>query len=92
MNTHTSRLILAVATIFCLFVSTYSHASSILFGATHDGRDGDSTLVIINPTTGTATSVGSGLGFERVSGLDFDPVSGLLYGTGERTDGSTRMC
>ena len=88
MNTHPSRLTLAVTTIFCLFVSTYSHAIPILFGATHNGPDGDSTLVMINPTTGAATSVGSGLGFERVSGLDFDPVSGLLYGTGERADGS----
>jgi hypothetical protein len=85
---HTLRLTLTVATIFCLFVSSYSHASSILFGATHDGRDGDSTLVKINPTTGTATSVGSGLGFERVGALAFDPGSGLLYGTGERMGGS----
>ena len=88
MNTHTSRFTLAVITIFCLFVSTYSHASLMVFGATHIGPDGDSTLVKINPTTGTATPVGTGLGFERVSGLDFDSGSGLLYGTGERSDGS----
>ena len=59
MNTHASRLTLAVATISGLFVSTYSHASSILFGATHNGRDGDRTLVKINPTTGIVQNLGA---------------------------------
>ena len=64
-----------------------ANAAPILYGAAHDGRNGPSTFYTIDPTTGAATAVGA-IGFERVSGIDFHPLTGVLYGTGERSDGS----
>jgi len=59
----------------------------VIFGASHIGPEGDSTLHRIDPNTGEATAVGSGIGFQRVSGLDFHPATGILYATGEREAG-----
>ena len=59
----------------------------VIFGASHIGPEGNSTLHRINPLTGAATAVGSGIGFQRVSGMDFDPATGILFATGEREAG-----
>ena len=58
-----------------------------IYGAAHQGPEGESTLYRINPFTGAATAVGTGIGFQRVSGMDFDPTTGILYATGEREAG-----
>ena len=63
-------------------------ATPIIFGASHSGPDGDSQFHSVDATTGLATAIGTGIGFERVGGMDFHPDSGLLYATGERLGGS----
>ena len=45
---------------------TPTHAQT-LFGAAHQGPDGLSTLYSIDETTGVATPIGTGIGFERVT-------------------------
>jgi len=55
-----------------------------IYGAAYQGRDGLATLYRIDPLNGSATAIGSGIGFERVSGLAFHPSTGILYGIGER--------
>ena len=59
-------------------------AQTMLFGAANLGKNGPSTLYILDPITGVATPVGP-IGFERVSGMDFR-ADGRLFATGERTD------
>lgn len=57
-----------------------------LCGISHDGRDGLSTLHIINQNTGAVTPLGP-IGFERCGGMDFH-ADGRLFATCERADGS----
>ena len=57
-----------------------------LYGAAHSGAAGPSTLLRIDPLTGSAVPVGP-IGFDAVSGLDFHPVSEVLYGVGRRPGG-----
>ena len=67
----------------CFLVVLGAHAAPLIFGAAHLGPDGQSTLYHIDASTGQATAIGTGIGFERVSGLAFNPATGVLYGTGE---------
>ncbi len=71
-----------------MFPAERSAAVPMIFGATHSGPDGLSTLHSIDATTGAATPIGAGIGFERVGAMDFHPGTGVLYATGERADGS----
>ena len=86
-----SALFRSIPLLFVLVASlvlvTSASATPSLFGSAYIGRDGASTLVSLNPFTGAATAIGL-IGFERVSALAFDPKTGVLYGTGERSDGS----
>ena len=59
----------------------------LIYGASHIGREGDSVLHRLDPLTGAATQIGTGIGFQRVSAMDFDPTTGTLYATGEREAG-----
>ncbi|RPH75874.1 hypothetical protein EHM76_00645, partial [bacterium] len=69
-------------------VETYNVACSFqLYGAAYSGTNGLSTLFGIDPETDTVTEIGP-IGFERVNAIDFDPQTGVLYGTGERADGT----
>ena len=52
-----------------------------LFGATNLGANVSSTFHVLNPTTGSATLLGS-IGFSVVSGMAFHPTTGILYATG----------
>ena len=58
-----------------------------LFGATHQGQDGPSTLHTIDPLTGAPSVVGPITGFERVQGMD-TAMDGTLFAIAERDDGS----
>ena len=60
----------------------------VIYAAGHTGSNGLSQFYSVDPATGTATAIGSGVGFERVSGMDFHPVTGVLHATGERADSS----
>jgi hypothetical protein len=55
-----------------------ANAQQILYGVTGAGASA-STLYTIDPTTGTATPVGTGIGFDEVVSIDFHP-NGTLYG------------
>jgi hypothetical protein len=59
-----------------------------LYGSAHAGNNGLATLYEIDALSGAATPVGP-IGFERVGAIDFD-ANGMLYGIGERADGSNR--
>jgi hypothetical protein len=72
-----SSLFSAVA----LFCSLPSANAVTIYGTAYIGG-GAATLYNIDPNTGTATPVGSGIGFDRVGGIDFDPSTGILYGMG----------
>jgi len=65
-----------------------AYAQSTLYGIGFFGPDGLSQLYTIDTTTGIATPVGAGIGFERCSAMDFDPLTGILYALCERADGS----
>jgi len=65
-----------------------AYAQSTLYGIGFFGSDGLSQLYTIDTTTGIATPVGIGIGFERCSAMDFDPSTGILYALCERADGS----
>lgn len=56
--------------------------AQILYGISHLGRDGQSTLHIIDKDTGAATPVGP-VGFERCGSMDFN-TQGTLYAICER--------
>ncbi len=58
-----------------------------LYGATHQGPDGQSTLYTIDPVTGEASEIGP-IGFERVSAMDYERLTGRLLAAAERADGS----
>lgn len=58
-----------------------------LYGSAFSGQNGLATLYRINPASGAAVAIGP-IGYERVSALEYDEVTGILYGTGERNDGS----
>ena len=64
-----------------LFCSLPSANAVTIYGAAAIGG-GPSTLYTIDPNTGIATPVGSGIGFDRVGGIDFNPLTGTLYGIG----------
>lgn len=89
-STHVSKCAFAIALSFGLLISGQAHAETVLFGVARIGRNIDSTLYRIDTATGVATAIGSGIGFERVSGMDFDANTRMLYGTGERPDGSNK--
>jgi len=63
-----------------------AYAQSTLYGIGFTGPDGPSQLFTIDTTTGIATPVGIGIGFERCSAMDF--LNGILYALCERDDGS----
>jgi len=63
-----------------------AYAQSTLYGIGFSGQDGLSQLFTIDTTTGIATPVGTGIGFERCSAMDF--LNGTLYALCERDDGS----
>ena len=65
-----------------------AYAQSTLYGIGFSGPDGLSQLFTIDTTTGTATPVGAGIGFERCSAMDVDPATGIMYAVCERADGS----
>jgi len=46
-------------------------------------QGGPATLYSINPLTGAATPIGTGIGYDRVGAIDFAPDDGLLYGIGQ---------
>jgi hypothetical protein len=81
-------LAIVAAVVLATSLAGVAQARSILYGAAHLGKNGPSTLYTIDPSSGAATPVGTGIGFNRVSGMDFD-TSGRLFATGERPDGST---
>ena len=58
--------------------------AQMLYGISHLGRDGQSTLHIIDKNTGAATPVGP-IGFERCGSMDFN-LQGTLYAICERAD------
>ena len=91
-TTHRLTGFIAAATAACgiLFADT-AYAETVLLGVTHIGPDEPSFLYQIDPSTGKATEIGTGIGFERISGMDFDPSTGTLYATGEKADGSDRV-
>jgi len=60
--------------------------AQILYGISHIGRDGLSTLHIIDTDTGVANPVGP-IGFERCGSMDFN-AQGRLFAICERADGS----
>jgi hypothetical protein len=55
-----------------------------LYGAAFNGPDGLAQLYEINPVTGVATPIGTGIGYERVSGMAVHPETGIIYAAGER--------
>jgi len=63
-----------------------AYAQSTLYAIGFIGPDGLSQLYILDTTTGIATPVGTGIGFERCSAMDF--LNGILYALCERDDGS----
>ncbi len=63
-------------------VAWFSNRVNTLYGTTHIGPNGPSTLHRIDPGTGIATPIGP-IGFERCGAMDFDP-QGRLYATCER--------
>ena len=65
-----------------------AYAQSTLYGIGFIGPDGLSQLFTIDTTTGAATPVGAGIGFERCSAMDVDPATGIMYAVCERADGS----
>lgn len=69
------------AALFCS--SPFANAVTI-YGTT-GGGGGPSTLYTIDPNTGVATPVGTGIGFDRVGAIDFDPTGTTLYGIGANT-------
>ncbi|HEY4284258.1 MAG TPA: hypothetical protein VGM62_14435 [Chthoniobacterales bacterium] len=71
----------AAAALFCS--SPFATAVTI-YGTAYIGG-GPATLYTIDPTTGIATPVGTGIGYDRVGAIDFDPITGILYGIGSNT-------
>ena len=66
------------AALFC----SLSSANAVTIYGTAEIGGGASTLYNIDPNTGIAAPIGTGIGFDRVSGIDFDPTTGILYGMG----------
>jgi len=78
-------IVFSIATIFSIGLAPNpAYAQSTLYGIAFIGPNGLSQLYTINTTTGVATAVGSGIGFERCSAMDFDPSTGILYALCER--------
>ena len=76
--------VILTALILCLSVGKAA-AEPLLFGAAHQGMSefASSTLYLIDPLTGAATQVGTGIGFSAVSAMAF--VGQTLFGVGRRT-------
>ena len=64
-----------------LFCSLPSANAATIYGSAYIGG-GPATLYNIDPNTGIATPIGSGIGFDRVGAIDFAPSTGILYGIG----------
>ena len=64
-----------------LFCSLPSANAVTIYGTAYIGG-GPATLYTIDPNTGAATPVGTGIGYDRVGAIDFDPTTGILYGIG----------
>jgi hypothetical protein len=77
-------IILSIFTAAALFCSPGSANAVTIYGSAYIGG-GASTLYTIDPTTGLATAVGTGIGYDRVGAMDFDPGTGILYGIGSNT-------
>jgi hypothetical protein len=71
-----------------LFCSLPSGYGVTIYGTAEIGG-GASTLYNIDPSTGLATAVGTGIGYDRVGAIDFDPSTGTLYGIGANTTTNT---
>lgn len=67
------------------FLGFEAHAQE-LYGISHLGQNGLSTLHTIDMETGLATAIGP-VGFERCGSMDFN-AQGVLYAICERADGS----
>lgn len=65
---------------------TFTATGTVLFGSAFSGLNGPATLYAIDPSTGTATAIGTGIGFNRVGAMDFHPTTGVLYATGQNSD------
>jgi len=74
-------IILSLFGAVALLCSLTSANAVTIYGAAYIGG-GAATLYNIDPNTGIATPVGSGIGFDRVGGIDFNPLTGILYGIG----------
>src|SRR3954470_18994724 len=70
-------IILSIFTAAALFCSPGSANAVTIYGSAYIGG-GASTLYTIDPTTGLATAVGTGIGYDRVGAMDFDPGTGIL--------------
>src|SRR3954447_14076595 len=75
------HIILSLIGAAALFCSLLSANAVTIYGSAEIGG-GASTLYTIDPNTGIATAVGTGIGFDRVGAIDFDPSTGILYGMG----------
>jgi hypothetical protein len=71
-----------VAACAALVSATFSASAQTIYGTAFGGPGGEAILYNIDPNTGTATPIGAGTGFDRVSAIDFDPFTGILYGIG----------
>lgn len=60
--------------------------AQVLYGISHEGPNGPSTLHIIDQNSGAVSTIGP-VGFERCGGMSFDAL-GNLFATCERSDGS----
>jgi hypothetical protein len=81
-----ARVMSAAVSSLLLLVLPSLASAQVLYGITHFGPDGPSTLYTIDTLTGAGTPVGP-VGFEKCSGIDFD-ASGTLFAVCERPDGT----
>ena len=66
----------------------------MLYGAGQSGPSGTDSpgqFYSIDPVTGVASAIGTGIGFDRIGGMDIHPVTGLIYATAERPNSDTSV-
>jgi len=74
------KLTIICAVVILVIMTVNVEAASKLYGTTGTGITvGDSTLIELDPTTGSLVSTIGPVGY-RVNGLAYDPTSGKLYG------------
>ena len=78
MRTKPTRAGFAGWLIPILWMSTAIANAVTLYGVGNSGENAQ--LYSVNPATGAAVAIGTGLGIGRVSAIDFSPRSGTLFG------------